>query len=42
MAHATIVNINKDENPSTKNTRHVKANVNTWEKNQNNKKKVMK
>jgi hypothetical protein len=28
IAHATIVNINKDGNPSTKNTRHAKANVN--------------
>jgi hypothetical protein len=27
--HATIVNINKDGNPSTTNTRHIKANVNT-------------
>jgi hypothetical protein len=26
--------INKDENSSTKNTRHVEANVNTWKKNQ--------
>jgi hypothetical protein len=26
--------INKDENPSTKNTRHVDANVNTHKKNQ--------
>jgi hypothetical protein len=36
MAHVTIVNINKDGNPSTKITRHVKTNVNTWEENQNN------
>ncbi len=28
--------INKDGNPSTKNTRHVEANVNTQKKNQNN------
>jgi hypothetical protein len=29
------VYINKDENPSTKNTRHVDVNVNTQKKNQN-------
>ncbi len=28
--------INKDGSPSTKNTRHVEANVNTRKKNQNN------
>jgi hypothetical protein len=28
--------INKDGNPSTKSTRHVKANVNTQKENQNN------
>jgi len=26
--------INKDENPSSKSTRHVNANVNTWKENQ--------
>ncbi len=30
------VYIIKDGNPSTKSTRHVKANVNTWKENQNN------
>ncbi len=28
--------INKDRNPSTKSTRHVKANVNTQQENQDN------
>jgi hypothetical protein len=28
--------MNKDGNPSTKSTMHVKANVNTWKENQNN------
>ncbi len=27
--------INKDGNPSTKSTKHVDANVNTWKENQN-------
>jgi hypothetical protein len=31
-----LIYINKDGNASTKRTRHVKANVNTLEKNQNN------
>jgi hypothetical protein len=30
------IKINKDENPSTKSTRHVKANVNTQKQNQDN------
>jgi hypothetical protein len=30
----TSIFINKDENPFTKSTRHVDANVNTWKKNQ--------
>ncbi len=37
-----IYKINKDENPSTKNTRHVEANVNTQKEDQNNKTIVMK
>jgi hypothetical protein len=36
-AHTRIyIYINKDENPFTISTRHVKANINTGEKNQNN------
>jgi hypothetical protein len=33
---AMCIYINKDGSPSTKNTRHVEANVNTRKKNQNN------
>jgi hypothetical protein len=32
--------INKDGNPSTISTRHVKANINTGKKNQNNRNEV--
>jgi hypothetical protein len=31
----SYIYLNKDENPSTKSTRHVKANVNTQKENEN-------
>ncbi len=33
-ANFTYIYINKDGNPSTQNTKHVDANVNTWKENQ--------